>query len=91
MKDDPKSAHVPVVLLAGAFESFDANKAQEVGAADHVIKPFESSELIEKVSNVLAGAQAGGQEEEQRNGKGEVDGPYLGGVEHQEAGQCQLE
>jgi len=34
--------------------------------------------------------QAGGQKEKQSHGKSQVDGPYLGGIEHQEAGQGQL-
>jgi DNA-binding response OmpR family regulator len=53
-----RSAHpVPVLLLAGTFESFDVKRAVECGADDHLVKPFQSRALIDKVETLLAGSQ----------------------------------
>ena len=54
IKKDPSTSHIPVVLLAGAFEPIDEELARQVGADDSVIKPFESQELISKINAVLA-------------------------------------
>ena len=48
------SSHpVPVLLLAGAFEPYDVERGRECGADDHLVKPFESRVLIEKVERLL--------------------------------------
>lgn len=44
---------VPVLLLAGTFEPFDADRARECGADGHIVKPFESSTLLQRVSELL--------------------------------------
>jgi DNA-binding response OmpR family regulator len=50
-----RSAHpVPVMLLAGTFEPFDADQARECGADSHLVKPFESRTLRERVDRLLA-------------------------------------
>ncbi len=49
------SSHpVPVLLLAGTFEPFDTERARACGADGHVVKPFESTVLIEKVEALLS-------------------------------------
>lgn len=53
IKKDPALKHIPVLLLAGTFEPLDENEATRVGADDHIIKPFESQELLDKVRNLL--------------------------------------
>lgn len=58
IKKNPLTSHVPVILLAGAFEPIDEELAKEVGADDSVIKPFESQELISKINAALAMASA---------------------------------
>jgi CheY-like chemotaxis protein len=45
---------VPVVLLAGTFEPFDSELARDCGADAHLVKPFESEALLEKVRTLLA-------------------------------------
>jgi CheY-like chemotaxis protein len=45
---------VPVLLLAGTFEPFDTDRARACGADGHVVKPFESSALVERVESLLA-------------------------------------
>jgi len=48
---------VPVLLLAGTFEPFDAQLARECGSDGHVTKPFDSRLLVERVEQLLARAQ----------------------------------
>lgn len=55
VKSDPATSHIPVILLAGAFEPLDEELARKVGANDFLIKPFESEDLISKVRGALAG------------------------------------
>ena len=44
---------VPVLLLTGTFEPFDAERARDCGADGHMIKPFESRALMERVEALL--------------------------------------
>jgi DNA-binding response OmpR family regulator len=53
IKKNASTVHIPVILLAGAFEPFDENYAKSIGADDYIIKPFESQELISKVKSLL--------------------------------------
>jgi DNA-binding response OmpR family regulator len=50
IKQNKKTANIPVILLAGAFEPIDESLAKQIGADDFVIKPFESQELISKIN-----------------------------------------
>lgn len=49
---------VPVLLLVGTFEVFDAQRASEVGARGHLKKPFDSQELLRQVQDLAASAPA---------------------------------
>jgi CheY-like chemotaxis protein len=51
---------VPVLLLAGTFEPFDAEQARECGSDGHLTKPFDSSLLVERVELLLAQGDARG-------------------------------
>jgi CheY-like chemotaxis protein len=62
IKKNPAMSHVPVILLAGAFEPIDEELARKVGADDSVIKPFESQELISKINAALTMSSAEAQE-----------------------------
>lgn len=53
IKTNPETSKVPVILMAGAFEPLDEDLAKSVGADDHIVKPFESQELISKINAVL--------------------------------------
>ena len=55
--DDLK--HIPVLLLTGAFEPFDQERAKQAGCDGFLAKPFEPQTLISKVKELLtAPAQA---------------------------------
>lgn len=45
---------IPVLLLAGTFEPFDAVEARACGSDGHVTKPFDSRQLVERVELLLA-------------------------------------
>ena len=53
IKANPDTKHVPVILLAGAFEPLDEELAKNVGAEDYIVKPFESQELISKINAAI--------------------------------------
>jgi len=62
IKKNPATAHIPVILLAGAFEPIDEELVTQIRADDSVIKPFESQELISKINSVLTMSSAGEEE-----------------------------
>ena len=45
---------VPVLLLVGTFESFDADAAERCGADGHLKKPFDSQDLLRRVRDLAA-------------------------------------
>ncbi len=53
VKKSPSLSHVPVLLLTGAFEPFDQERAARVGADGSLAKPFEPETLIAKVKDLL--------------------------------------
>src|SRR5688572_29247105 len=58
VKGRPDLAHIPVLLLAGAFEPVDQARAEQVRADGVLIKPFEPRQVIERVKELLALRQA---------------------------------
>jgi CheY-like chemotaxis protein len=55
VKNDPALAHIPVLLLTGAFEPIDEERAQAVGCDGVLAKPFEPQLLISRVKELLRG------------------------------------
>ncbi|MDH7500023.1 MAG: response regulator [candidate division NC10 bacterium] len=53
LRSDPQLREVPIILLVGAFETFDRERSVRSGANDYVTKPFESRQLIAKVKQHL--------------------------------------
>jgi CheY-like chemotaxis protein len=57
VKQDPTLAHIPVILLVGAFDPLDEQEAQRVGADGVLKKPFVPPDpLISMVKSALARA-----------------------------------
>ena len=56
IKKNPSLSHIPVLLLTGAFEPFDQERANRVGCDGFLAKPFEPQTLISKVKDLLAKA-----------------------------------
>jgi CheY-like chemotaxis protein len=53
IKKNAATAHIPVLLLTGAFEPFDQERASRVGCDGFLAKPFEPQTLIAKVKELL--------------------------------------
>ncbi len=49
IKEDPDLTCIPVILLTGTFEPFDEMEAARVKCDGHLIKPFDTSELVDTV------------------------------------------
>ena len=58
IKKNPGLQHIPVLLLTGAFEPFDQDRAARVGSDGFLAKPFEPETLIAKVKELLGRAAA---------------------------------
>jgi CheY-like chemotaxis protein len=54
IKQSPRLAHIPVVLLTGAFEPVDHARASEAGCDGVLAKPFEPQLVIGRVKDLLA-------------------------------------
>ena len=54
VKATPALAHIPVLLLAGAFEPVDEARVAETGCAGVLVKPFEPQMVISRVRTLLA-------------------------------------
>jgi len=53
-------AHIPVLLLTGAFEPIDETRARAVGCDGVLVKPFEPQMVISRVKDLLAGRKPAG-------------------------------
>ncbi len=54
IRGNEQTASIPVILLVGSFEPFDANEAARVGASSVLTKPFASIRaLVDKVFELL--------------------------------------
>src|SRR5438034_5641591 len=60
IKKNPSLSHIPVLLLTGAFEPFDQEKANKAGADGYLAKPFEPQALVARVKDILSKAPARG-------------------------------
>ena len=56
LKKSKKLGGVPVLLLAGAFEPVDQERARAVGCDGVIVKPFEPQHLVTRVKELLAAA-----------------------------------
>jgi CheY-like chemotaxis protein len=60
IKGNPQLAHIPVLLLTGAFEPVDEARARAVGCDGVLVKPFEPQMVINRVKDLLAGRRGAG-------------------------------
>ncbi|MCX6551083.1 MAG: response regulator [Acidobacteria bacterium] len=57
VKNTPHLSHIPVLLLTGAFEPVDEQRASAVGCDGVLAKPFEPQMVITRVKELLADAR----------------------------------
>jgi len=53
LKDDPDAKYIPIIMLTCRGDSESIFKAEDLGAKDYIIKPFDSKELIGLVEKYL--------------------------------------
>jgi DNA-binding response OmpR family regulator len=53
LRKNPQLKNIPVIMLTAMCEAQDIAKASSYGIADYVTKPFDFTELVEKITNVL--------------------------------------
>ena len=58
LKADPGLSGTAVILMASQHRPLDAARASEVGADDHILKPFDTQEAIDKASALAGQAEA---------------------------------
>ena len=63
IKQTPRLAHIPVLLLTGAFEPVDHDRAAQAGCDGVLAKPFEPQLVISRVKELLARSPAAAVEE----------------------------
>jgi phosphate regulon transcriptional regulator PhoB len=61
LRQDPRTASVPIVMLTARGEEVDRILGLELGADDYIVKPFSPKEVVARVRAVLrrAGARDG--------------------------------
>lgn len=53
IRKNPRTAWIPLVLIAGSFEPFDEPRARAAGAGGHLRKPFQTKELVSLVERLM--------------------------------------
>ncbi len=53
IRAEPEIAGIPLLLLTGAFKTFDEGRAQSVGVNAYIAKPFEAQALVDQVQQLL--------------------------------------
>lgn len=53
IRKNPELKNIPVIMLTAMCEAQDITKASSYGIADYVTKPFDFTELVEKITNIL--------------------------------------
>ena len=57
VKGRPDLSHIPVLLLAGAFEPVDDARAQQVKCDGVLVKPFEPQQVVARVRELVDGGK----------------------------------
>jgi signal transduction histidine kinase/DNA-binding response OmpR family regulator/ligand-binding sensor domain-containing protein len=53
IKTDPRTSHIPVVLLTAKSDRHTKLDSLELGADDYILKPFDFQELLARVTNLI--------------------------------------
>lgn len=48
-----KYPHVKIIVVTGYSSSEIAQEASKIGAADYIVKPFESKDILRKVKSIM--------------------------------------
>jgi len=53
LKFDARYKHIPIIIFSARAQDSDKKMAQEVGADDYIVKPFEAEVFLSKIKNLL--------------------------------------
>lgn len=53
LKENPRTAHIPVIFMSALSEGFNKVKAFELGAVDYITKPIDTCETLARVRHHL--------------------------------------
>ena len=59
LKENPATAHIPILMVTGLDETGDIRKALHHGADGYIMKPINAQEVATKVPQMLELAKAG--------------------------------
>ena len=54
IKENPKTSHIPVVMLTAKTQVAEQKTGMDAGALDYICKPFTPKDLVAQVSALLA-------------------------------------
>lgn len=54
IKSNPRTSHIPVILLTAKKSPEDVARGKEVGADQYITKPFKSSMVVASIEGLLA-------------------------------------
>ena len=52
LRSDPKTAHIPIVVVTARAGQADLDRAREIGVEGYLTKPFEPAELVALVGRL---------------------------------------
>lgn len=58
IRDDAELGKIPVIVMSGVSTPYDENRGREVGATEHMKKPFDTAKLIERVEELIKAGPA---------------------------------
>ena len=54
IKSNPKTTHIPVIMLSAKGQEKDVVKGLETGASDYITKPFAPAELMARIKRIVS-------------------------------------
>jgi PleD family two-component response regulator len=57
VRDEPKLADIPFIMITGASEQPLVQSALSLGVNGYIVKPFDGTTLLRKISSVLSQAR----------------------------------
>jgi DNA-binding response OmpR family regulator len=57
IKENPKTTHIPVVMVSAKSQVAEQTQGIESGASGYIVKPFTPKELVAQVTELLEGQQ----------------------------------
>ncbi|MDQ3640604.1 MAG: response regulator [Actinomycetota bacterium] len=56
LRDNPRTTHIPVILLTAKAQEAEVERGRAAGADDYIVKPFSPKEMLKRVEALLVRA-----------------------------------